>query len=59
MPITDEELLDALQMFNTRQIQLAGQPYTPGVEPGAPNLRIAPVLEATDNERGECRRRQP
>jgi hypothetical protein len=49
MAITDNEVLEALQRSNAKQIQLAGQRYTPGVEPGAPNLKIAPLLLATDS----------
>lgn len=45
---TDNEVLDALQRSNAKQIHLAGQRYTPGVEPGAPNLKIAPLLLAMD-----------
>src|SRR6185312_12807596 len=49
MPLTDDELIGALQRFNGNQIGLAGQRYTPGIEPGAPNIRIAPLLTAIDS----------
>src|SRR5881296_46122 len=49
MSITNNEVLEALQRSNTKQIQLAGQRYTPGVEPGAPNLKITQLLLATDS----------
>ncbi len=49
MPLSADELLDALRRYNAKQIQLAGQRYTPGVEPGAPNLTITSVLTAVAN----------
>src|SRR5262249_22142432 len=49
MSITDNEVLEALQRSNAKQIQLAGQRYTPGVESGAPNLQITPLLLAMDS----------
>ncbi|RVT82451.1 hypothetical protein [Inhella crocodyli] len=35
--------------LSKRQIQQAGQRYTPGIEPGAPNLRIEALSIALDN----------
>lgn len=49
MRLSNDKLLDALARFNARQIQLAGQRYTPGVEPGAPNLVVAPLLTAVES----------
>lgn len=48
MPLSNDEILVALRGFNERQIQLAGQRYTPGVEPGAPNLIVATLLTAVE-----------
>jgi hypothetical protein len=48
MLISDDQLLGALEHFNTKQIQLAGQRYTPGVEPGAPNLQVVTPLTAVE-----------
>jgi hypothetical protein len=49
MDITDNELFDSLGRFNSRQIQLAGQRYTPGIDPSAPNIRIAPLVTAIES----------
>lgn len=49
MSLSDDELLEALKRFNAKQIQLAGQRYTPGIEPGAPNLTVAPLLTAVES----------
>ncbi len=49
MPLSTDDLLNALALCNSRQIQLAGQRYTPGVEPGAPNLKVAPLLAAVES----------
>lgn len=42
----------ALNQFNLKQIKLAGQRYTPGVEPGAPNLKIESLLTAIESVSG-------
>lgn len=49
MPLTDEQFLAALNALSREQIRQAGQRYTPGVDPKAPNLRIASLFTAVDN----------
>lgn len=45
MPTNDDLLLESLARFSKKQIGLAGQRYTPGIDPSAPNLEIAPLLQ--------------
>lgn len=44
-----ENFLAALSRFSRDQVHQAGQRYTPGVDPRAPNLKIASLLTAMDN----------
>lgn len=49
MALTSEEFLAALNRFSGEQVRQAGQRYTPGVDPRAPNLRIASLFIAIEN----------
>lgn len=49
MSITDELLLTSLADLCNEQIRQAGQRYTPGVDPQAPNLRVASLFTAIEN----------
>lgn len=49
MPLTHERFLAALNDLSREQIRQAGQRYTPGIDPRAPNLRIAPLFTAIEN----------
>lgn len=44
-----ESLLAALTSLNKDQIRQAGQRYTPGIDPKAPNLRIESLFTAIEN----------
>lgn len=48
-PTSNESLLSALTAFSTEQVQQAGQRYTPGTDPQAPNLKIEPLVTAIEN----------
>lgn len=39
----------ALSAFSKEQIQQAGQRYTPGIDPTAPNIKIEPLFTAIEN----------
>jgi hypothetical protein len=49
MPLDSISLSTALASHCRDQIRQAGQRYTPGVDPSAPNLRIAALSTAIDN----------
>jgi hypothetical protein len=49
MSLTHEQFLAAITDLSREQIRQAGQRYTPGVDPRAPNLRIASLLTAIEN----------
>lgn len=49
MPPEPTSLSAALARLCREQIHQAGQRYTPGIDPSAPNLRIAPLSIAIDN----------
>lgn len=49
MSLTHEQFLAALAALSREQIRQAGQRYTPGVDPQAPNLRIASLFTAIEN----------
>lgn len=49
MTIDATSFIAAATSLSKRQIQQAGQRYTPGIEPGAPNLRIEALSTALDN----------
>lgn len=49
MSTADVPLLAALTVLSRDQIRQAGQRYTPGIDPGAPNLRIATLFTAIEN----------
>lgn len=49
MSLTHERFLAALTDLNREQIRQAGQRYTPGIDPRAPNLRIASLFTAIEN----------
>lgn len=49
MPLTHEQFLAALDVLSQEQIRQAGQRYTPGIDPRAPNLRIASLFKAIEN----------
>ena len=44
-----EQFLAALNKLSKNQIREAGQRYTPGIDPKAPNLRIASLFTAIEN----------
>jgi hypothetical protein len=47
--LTHEQFLAALAALSLEQIRQAGQRYTPGIDPRAPNLRIASLFTAIEN----------
>ncbi len=49
MSVNNQEFLAALNRLSRDQIRQAGQRYTPGVDPGAPNFKIASLVTAIDN----------
>ncbi|MFN5047579.1 hypothetical protein [Roseateles sp.] len=49
MPLDAASFIAAANSLSRRQIQQAGQRYTPGIEPDAPNLKIAALSTALDN----------
>jgi len=49
MPLDAASFIAAAASLSRRQIQQAGQRYTPGIEPGAPNLKIESLSIALDN----------
>lgn len=49
MPPAHESFLAALTNLSKDQIRQAGQRYTPGIDPEAPNLRIESLFTAIDN----------
>lgn len=49
MPSDSISISAALTSFCKDQIRQAGQRYTPGIDPSAPNLRIAALATAIDN----------
>ena len=49
MSATHESFLAALTVLSKDQIQQAGQRYTPGIDPQAPNLRIESLITAINN----------
>lgn len=49
MPITHELFIASLTDLSKEQIRQAGQRYTPGVDPRAPNLRVASLFKAIEN----------
>lgn len=49
MSLTHEQFLAAVSGVSREQIRQAGQRYTPGVDPRAPNLRIASLFTAIEN----------
>lgn len=49
MPPSHESLLAALNALSKDQIRQAGQRYTPGIDPQAPNLRIESLFTAIEN----------
>lgn len=49
MPTSHDVLSESLINLSKDQIQQAGQRYTPGVDPEAPNLRIEPLFTAIEN----------
>lgn len=49
MSRADDSFLSALNHLCRDQIQQAGQRYTPGVDPNAPNLRIESLFTAIEN----------
>ena len=46
---SNESLLSGLAAFSKDQIHQAGQRYTPGIDPQAPNLRIESLITAIEN----------
>lgn len=48
-PPSHESFLSGLTAFSKDQIQQAGQRYTPGIDPQAPNLRIESLVTAIEN----------
>lgn len=49
MPPDNESYLAALTALSKDQIRQAGQRYTPGIDPQAPNLRIESLFTAIEN----------
>lgn len=49
MPLTYEQFLTAITTFSRDQVRQAGQRYTPGIDPQAPNLRVASLFTAIEN----------
>jgi len=49
MPTNCESLQSGLNSLSTQQINQAGQRYTPGIDPTAPNLRIESLSTAIEN----------
>lgn len=49
MSTNQEQFLTSISSFSQAQIHQAGQRYTPGVDPEAPNLRIASLFDALQN----------
>ncbi|WP_460727664.1 NACHT domain-containing protein [Lysobacter rhizosphaerae] len=49
MPPAHESLSSALNRLSNDQIRQAGQRYTPGIDPQAPNLRIESLFTAIEN----------
>lgn len=49
MPPTPEQLLAAVTDLSREQVRRAGQRYTPGIDPQAPNLRVASLFTAIEN----------
>jgi len=49
MTSVPDEFLNSLTHLSREQIQQAGQRYTPGVDPSAPNLRIEALITAIEN----------
>ncbi len=49
MPPDNESFLAALTALSKDQIRQAGQRYTPGIDPKAPNLRIESLFTAIEN----------
>ena len=49
MSPSNYKFIAELGRFNAKQIQFAGQRYTPGVELGAPNLKIESLLTAIES----------
>lgn len=49
MTPSHQALLEALTRLSKGQIQQAGQRYTPGIDPQAPNLKIEQLSTAIDN----------
>src|SRR5687767_6453908 len=49
MSTAHESLLAALRSLSKDQIRQAGQRYTPGIDPQAPNLRIESLFAAIEN----------
>lgn len=49
MPPSHESFLAALTVLSKDQIRQAGQRYTPGIDPQAPNLRIESLFTAIEN----------
>jgi hypothetical protein len=47
-PIKDKFLI-AMDHFSREQVRQAGQRYTPGIDPQAPNLRITALFDAIQN----------
>lgn len=49
MSIDHQQFLEALTSLSKDQIRQAGQRYTPGIDPQAPNLRIESLFTAIEN----------
>lgn len=49
MSFDHQQFLTALSRLSRDQIEQAGQRYTPGIDPKAPNLRIESVLDAINS----------
>ena len=49
MSPSNDSLLAALTAFSKDQIRQAGQRYTPGIDPDAPNIRIESLCTAIEN----------
>jgi hypothetical protein len=49
VPLSHEQFLASLANLSREQIHQAGQRYTPGIDPRAPNLRIVSLFAAIEN----------
>lgn len=49
MAIDSQELLNAIHQLSKEQVHQAGQRYTPGIDPAAPNIQVESLITAIQN----------